>query len=160
MSWFKTFRNAVKPLKKGEDEKKDSEANEAGSADSGIGADGGGSVVNDGGADDSADGGTDISADGDAVDNDGSADGSADGGSSADIFMDATFKSDAIARLSPREKEVFDFCLRGEKMKFMAAKLNIKTSTVNGYCRDVYRKLRVNSKAQLILLYSDFKNIK
>lgn len=59
-----------------------------------------------------------------------------------------------VSRLSPREKEVFLRLLDGAKMKDIAAELNIKTSTVNGYCREIYKLLGVNSKSQLILRYS------
>lgn len=58
------------------------------------------------------------------------------------------------AALYPREKEVFKRLLKDAKMKEIAAELGIETSTVNGYCRDIYRKLGVNSKAQLILRYA------
>ena len=64
----------------------------------------------------------------------------------------------AVSRLAPREKEVFARCLEGAKMKDIAVELNIKTSTVNGYCREVYRKLGVHSKVQLVLAYSEYRN--
>ena len=67
--------------------------------------------------------------------------------------------NEAISRLSSREKEVFLFCMEGMKMKDIAVIMNIKTSTVNGYCRDIYRKLGVNSKTQLIIKYSEYKNV-
>ena len=63
---------------------------------------------------------------------------------------------EATLNLSPREKEVFQFLIAGAKMKDIADKLGIKTSTVNGYCRQIYRRLGVNSKPQLILRYSDY----
>ena len=72
--------------------------------------------------------------------------------------LDDSFKRQAVARLAPREREVFYRCLEGAMMKDIAAELNIKTSTVNGYCREVYKKLGVNGKVQLILLYSEYKN--
>ena len=72
--------------------------------------------------------------------------------------FDASAKLRAVVKLAPREKEVFARCLEGAKMKDIAAELGIKTSTVNGYCREIYRKLEVNSKVQLVLLYSDLKN--
>ena len=62
-----------------------------------------------------------------------------------------------VERLFPREREVFLRLLEGAKMREIAEELNIKTSTVNGYCREVYRKLDVNSKAQLILRYSAYR---
>jgi len=63
----------------------------------------------------------------------------------------------AVSGLSPREAEVFRRLLDGAKMKDIAAELGVMTSTVNGYCRQVYRKLGVNSKAQLILRYSEYR---
>jgi len=65
-----------------------------------------------------------------------------------------------VERLFPREREVFIRLLEGMKMRDIADELNIKTSTVNGYCREVYRKLGVNSKAQLILRYAEFRELK
>ena len=69
----------------------------------------------------------------------------------------SSFKYNAVQKLSAREKEVFLMSLEGAKMKDMASVLHIKTSTVNGYCREIYRKLNVNSKPQLILQYSHLK---
>jgi len=62
-----------------------------------------------------------------------------------------------VSGLSPREAEVFRRLLDGAKMKDIATELGVMTSTVNGYCRQVYRKLGVNSKAQLILRYSEYR---
>ena len=64
----------------------------------------------------------------------------------------------SVLRLSPREREVFCRLLDGRKMKDIAAELGIKASTVNGYCREIYRMLGVNSKAQLIIQYAGFRN--
>ena len=47
----------------------------------------------------------------------------------------------AISNLSPREAEVFQHLMSGEKMKDIAEVLGIRTSTVNGYCRQIYRQL-------------------
>ena len=63
----------------------------------------------------------------------------------------------ATLLLSPREAQVFRRLMEGAKMRDIADELSIKTSTVNGYCGEVYKKLGVNSKAQLILRYSEFK---
>ena len=62
-----------------------------------------------------------------------------------------------VSTLTKREAQVFQYLLNGEKMKDIAGKLGIRTSTVNGYCREVYRKLNVNSKALLILRYSRYR---
>jgi len=62
-----------------------------------------------------------------------------------------------VLKLYPREREVFHRLLDGEMMKDIATELNIKTSTVNAYCREIYKKLGVNSKAQLIIQYSNLR---
>ena len=63
----------------------------------------------------------------------------------------------AVLNLSPREMDVFQGLLAGEKMKDIANVLGIRTSTVCGYCKEIYRELGVNSKAKLILRYSAFR---
>ncbi|MCL2060451.1 MAG: helix-turn-helix transcriptional regulator [Oscillospiraceae bacterium] len=70
--------------------------------------------------------------------------------------VSALSKAQAVARLSPREAEVFAHCLKGAKMKDIADAMHIKTSTVNSYCKEVYKKLGVNSKTQLILQYFEY----
>ena len=65
----------------------------------------------------------------------------------------------SVSRLSPRETEVFQGLLAGEKMKDIATVLGIRTSTVCGYCREIYRELGVNSKAKLILQYSNYRQV-
>ena len=52
---------------------------------------------------------------------------------------------------------MFQGLLAGEKMKDIAVVLGIRTSTVCGYCREIYRELGVNSKAKLILRYSKYR---
>ncbi len=64
-------------------------------------------------------------------------------------------KREVLAKLSPREQQVLVRLLEGMKMREIAGELEIQTSTVNGYCREIYRKLGVNSKAMLILRYAD-----
>jgi len=66
----------------------------------------------------------------------------------------AASKLQSVSELSPREREVFLRLLEGAKMRDIADELGIKTSTVNGYCREIYRTLGVNSKAQLIIQYA------
>ena len=63
----------------------------------------------------------------------------------------------SVSKLSPRESEVFQGLLAGEKMKDIATVLGIRTSTVCGYCREIYRELGVTSKAKLILRYSKYR---
>ncbi len=84
------------------------------------------------------------------------------GGSYNDLLpadsSDVSPKDQAVAKLSPREWQVFQRLLEGVKIKDIATELGIQASTVGGYCREVYRNLNVSSKAQLILQYGGYRN--
>jgi DNA-binding NarL/FixJ family response regulator len=57
--------------------------------------------------------------------------------------------SELLAVLSARESEVLKLVARGYADKEVAARLNIAPSTVDTHVRAIYRKLSVNSRAQL-----------
>ncbi len=65
----------------------------------------------------------------------------------------ALVADDSLCALSLREREVFDLLITGDKMRIIGERLAIKTSTVNGYCKMIYRKLGVNSRVELVLRY-------
>ncbi len=52
-------------------------------------------------------------------------------------------------KLSPREKEVTLLLLRGLTARQIAASIGVMESTVNGYCKTLYRKLNINSRMEL-----------
>ncbi len=58
--------------------------------------------------------------------------------------------------LTPRETQVFSLLVKGMTIKSAAEKLGVTYSTVNTHMNAVYRKLGVNSKAQLIVEYHDY----
>ena len=64
-------------------------------------------------------------------------------------------EADAVITLTPREKEVFHMLLRGVKPKDIAAEFSITIWGANYFIKQIYRKLNVNSKTQLILKYFD-----
>ncbi len=56
--------------------------------------------------------------------------------------------------LSPREREVYSHLVRGLKMKEIAPLLGVTYATVNFHCRGLYKKLCINSRAQLFFQYA------
>lgn len=58
--------------------------------------------------------------------------------------------------LTPREIEVCLLLLEGYTMRQISAILSISYSTVNTYCTSIYRKLKINSKTELVLMLSSY----
>lgn len=74
---------------------------------------------------------------------------------------DVTFESRLRARLkdlrlSPKEAEVCELLLNGYTLRQTAAMLEIAYSTANTYCTSLYRKLNINSRTELTLLFKEF----
>lgn len=59
-------------------------------------------------------------------------------------------------RLSKREIEVCKLLLQGYTMRQISGILSIAYSTVNTYCTCAYRKLEINSRTELLLLFKDY----
>ncbi|MDD3705700.1 MAG: LuxR C-terminal-related transcriptional regulator [Clostridiaceae bacterium] len=75
--------------------------------------------------------------------------------------IDVTHVSRLAARLSelklsPREMEVCILLLDGYTMRQISAMLNISYSTVNTYYTSTYRKLGVNSRTELIVMFREY----
>jgi len=64
----------------------------------------------------------------------------------------------AVMTLTRREKEVFYMLLEGMKAKEIASKASVSIWGANYFIKQIYRKLGVNSKTELILQYFDFRN--
>ena len=74
---------------------------------------------------------------------------------------DVTFESRLRSRLrelrlSPKESQICELLLQGFTLRQAAAMLEIAYSTANTYCTALYRKLNINSRAELTLLFKDF----
>ena len=52
--------------------------------------------------------------------------------------------------LSDREIEIVNYFVDGLNMKMIASNLNISIDTVKYHCKNIYRKLQINSKGELI----------
>lgn len=61
-------------------------------------------------------------------------------------------------KLSPKETEVCELLLRGYTLRQTAAMLEIAYPTANTYCTALYRKLNINSRTELTLLFKEFIN--
>ena len=59
--------------------------------------------------------------------------------------------------LTSREYELYLLLLDGFTLKECAEKLSIKYSTANTHMTAVYKKLNINSRAELIINYRDIK---
>ena len=59
--------------------------------------------------------------------------------------------------LTPREMDVFRFLLEGYTLQETADQLGVKYSTANTHMTAIYKKLGVNSRAELIIRYRDFE---
>ncbi len=57
--------------------------------------------------------------------------------------------------LTPREREVFLHLLSGEASKRIAGSLMISNATVNFHIRNLYRKLGIQSRAELFARHAD-----
>lgn len=62
-------------------------------------------------------------------------------------------KQKRVALLTPREHDVFLLLLEGFTLKESAKQLSIKYSTANTHMSSIYKKLGVNSRAELIIDY-------
>jgi DNA-binding CsgD family transcriptional regulator len=59
-------------------------------------------------------------------------------------------------QLSRREIEVCKLLLEGYTLRQVSAMLSIAYSTVNTYCTSAYRKLEINSRTELLILFKDY----
>lgn len=62
-------------------------------------------------------------------------------------------KLERTATLTPREYKLYLLLLEGFTLKESANRLCVKYSTVNTHMSSIYRKLGVNSRAELIINY-------
>jgi DNA-binding CsgD family transcriptional regulator len=58
--------------------------------------------------------------------------------------------------LSKRETDICKLLLEGYTMRQIAAILSISYSTVNTYCTSLYRKLNINSRPELMLMFKNY----
>lgn len=67
--------------------------------------------------------------------------------------MQTKSKYDKAEQLTPREIEIVSMLQEGATYKDVAAKLFVSVDTVKFHIRNIYKKLEVNSRSELILKY-------
>ncbi len=60
-----------------------------------------------------------------------------------------------LSNLSPRENEVFAQLLTDKTLSLIAEELFITYSSVHFHCKNIYRKLEVSSRKELLIKYKD-----
>ena len=60
-----------------------------------------------------------------------------------------------LAALSDRELEVFFHLLSDKTLSMIAEELVISYSSVHFHCKNIYRKLNLSSRRQLLMTYKD-----
>ena len=60
-----------------------------------------------------------------------------------------------LAKLSHREIEVFAYLLTDMTQEEIAKELYISSSSVHFHCKNIYRKLDVTSRRQILIRYKD-----
>lgn len=65
-------------------------------------------------------------------------------------FQEETPKKDADSNLTPREHDIVNGLVDGLSYKMIADRYDISIDTVRAHIRNIYKKLHVNSKAEVI----------
>lgn len=76
---------------------------------------------------------------------------------SKELNINEDNKLNRVSLLTPREYELYALLLEGYSLKECAEQLSVKYSTANTHMTAVYKKLEVNTRAELIIKYRDIK---
>ena len=60
-----------------------------------------------------------------------------------------------LVKLSPREIEVFAYLLTDKTQEEIARELFISSSSVHFHCKNIYKKLEVSGRRQILIKYKD-----
>ena len=60
-----------------------------------------------------------------------------------------------LSKLSPREIEVFAYLLTDKTQDEIAKDLSISSSSVHFHCKNIYKKLEVSGRRQILIRYKD-----
>jgi len=71
--------------------------------------------------------------------------------------LDDQEKKERVYSLTAREKDIYLLLLEGFTLKEVAQQSGIKYSTANTHMTGIYRKLGVNTRAELIINYRDIR---
>ena len=68
-------------------------------------------------------------------------------------FHNPGLEHGTINRLTPREREVLGFLVKGHLSKEVADRLFISVETVNYHLKQIYRKMHVRSRTEAVVKY-------
>ena len=76
--------------------------------------------------------------------------------------VDVSVNGDILEKylFSKREREVCELLLPGYTLRQISGILSIAYSTVNTYCTALYKKLSINSRTELLIMFKDYNKIK
>lgn len=66
-------------------------------------------------------------------------------------------KNPEVETLSPREKEILEYIVKGYSYKMIAAQISIATETVRSHIKKIYKKLQVNSATEAAYKFNSNK---
>ena len=66
-------------------------------------------------------------------------------------------KDKCVSSLTSREKDIYLLLIEGFTLKEVAKRSGIKYSTVNTHMTQIYKKLKVNTRAELIINYRNIR---
>jgi len=64
-----------------------------------------------------------------------------------------------ISTLTPQEKKVYSEVVQGYKVDEISKKLKLTKNTINSYMKEIFKKLDVHSKVELIITYGNIFNL-
>lgn len=65
-------------------------------------------------------------------------------------YFDEDKKQKFESPLTDREKEIVNYIVDGSNMRMIAEKLFVTVDTIKYHCKNIYKKLQINSKGELI----------
>jgi DNA-binding NarL/FixJ family response regulator len=76
----------------------------------------------------------------------------------AGYFRDKAKSRDQLTHLTPREKETLSLLSNGYSNKEIAGRLFLSVETVNGYLKNIYKRMHVHSRAEAVMKYASSKS--
>lgn len=73
------------------------------------------------------------------------------------VPMQIAAKNPQVETLSPREKELLEYIVKGYSYKMVAIEMGIATETVRSHIKKIYKKLQVNSATEAVYKFKGNK---
>lgn len=73
------------------------------------------------------------------------------------VPLNKSIKDPQVESLSPREKELLEYIVKGYSYKMVATQMGIATETVRSHIKKIYKKLQVNSATEAVYKFTKSK---